>query len=344
MRLRYYRVELPLEHVFTIARDSRTTQVSVIVELEDGGLRGYGEATENRYYGVTSEAIIEMLEHCREVIESPNDWQPYELWDRLYLRLSEHRFILAAIDSAAHDLYGKQSKRRTFETLGLTWNDVPCSSYTIGIDSIERMIEKLIARRDWPIFKIKLGTDHDVEIVKRLREHTEAIFRIDANCGWTASETIDNSVAMKELGVEFIEQPLPANASIEDQRKVFQESLLPIVADESCLIESDVRPCSILFHGINVKLSKCGGVTPAIRMLRNARELGLKTMIGCMVESTVGISAAAQLLPLLDYADLDGAELLAADIAEGIAVRNGRVVPQSCHGNGVTLPDQLVTI
>ena len=188
----------------------------------------------------------------------------------------------------------------------------------------------------WPVYKIKLGTDHDLEIVRELRRHTDAVFRVDANCGWTADEAIANSEAMKDLGVEFIEQPLPAE-QWREMGRVFGASALPVIADESCVVEEDVERCAGAFHGVNIKLVKCGGMTPARRMIARARELGLKTMVGCMTESTVGISAIAQLLPLLDYVDMDGALLLARDIAAGVAIDQGRCRYPSENGNGVRL-------
>ena len=188
----------------------------------------------------------------------------------------------------------------------------------------------------WPIYKIKLGTKNDIEIVTELRKHTNAIFRIDANCGWTADETIENSYQLKELDVEFLEQPLSAD-DIDGAKKVFKNSALPIIADESCIIESDVEKCVGLFHGINVKLSKCGGLTPGKRMLEKAKTLGLKTMVGCMTESTVGISAIAHLLPLLDYVDMDGSLLLKEDIATGISIKDGVIIYSNLNGTGVSL-------
>lgn len=337
MNVRLHRVEIPLEHPFTIARGTKTCQRSLIVVLERDGACGYGEATEHAYYGVTLDSMAASVERCRPLIERYEFGDPGALWDLLRPTLANEMFVLSAIDAAAHDLFGKLVGRRTYDLLGLQWAEVPTSSYTVGIDSVERMIAKLGERPDWPAYKIKLGTDRDVEIVRRLRERTTAPFRVDANCGWTAEETIENSHVLKELRVEFLEQPLPADANPDDRRRVFEESALPILADESCLVESDVERCHGTFHGINVKLSKCGGLTPASRMLRRARDLDMKTMVGCMVESTVGISAAAQLLPLLDYADLDGATLLAGDVADGVAVDNGRVRLSERFGNGVEL-------
>jgi L-Ala-D/L-Glu epimerase len=159
---------------------------------------------------------------------------------------------------------------------------------------------------------------------------------VDANCAWTAEEAIRNSRGLKELGVEFIEQPLAAD-DWDGMRRVFAESALPVLADESCLIEEDVARCRGFFHGVNIKLSKCGGMTPARRMIAEARRLGLKVMIGCMTESTVGISAIAQFLPLLDYVDMDGAVLIAKDVASGVRLEKGRPVFPAENGNGVTL-------
>ena len=237
-------------------------------------------------------------------------------------KLGDHPFAQCALDEAAHDLWGKRQGKPLHQLWGLSTQTCPQSNFTIGIDKIDVMIEKLKEAPGWPIYKIKLGTPDDLEIVRRLRAETDAVFRVDANCGWTADQTIENSMQLEELGVEFIEQPLPAE-SWDQMQRVVHESALPIIADESCIVEADVEKCSGYFHGINIKLMKCGGLTPARRMIGQARELGLKVMVGCMTESTVGISAIAQLLPLLDYVDMDGAALLAQDIATGATVERG---------------------
>ena len=336
MNVRLHRFELPLQHTFTISRETTTVQESLVVELEQDGVRGYGESTSNGYYGFTIDSMSRSVERCRDFLAGYEFGDPAQLWELLRPILADDNFALSAIDLAAHDLFGKLKERPTYELLGLRWHDsIPCSSYTIGIADIAGMAAKLRERPDWPVYKIKLGTDNDVEIVRQLREATEAKFRVDANCGWTPEETIANSRDLAALDVEFIEQPLPAEADDDDHRRVFRESALPIVADESCQVESDVARCHGRFHGVNVKLCKCGGLTPGARMLREARELGMKTMIGCMVESSVGISAAAQLAPLLDYADLDGAELLAKDAAVGVKIDNGAIRLASTPGNGV---------
>lgn len=337
MKIQLYPVELPLEYEFTIARGSMTTQRSLIVALEHDGRIGYGESTENAYYGYTLNSMAQSIERWKPLVEDYHYASPAELWQLLYSHDHDDTFALSAVDLAAHDLFGKLAGQRTYEMLGLKWDDIVDSSYTIGIDIVEKMVSKLQENVGWSVYKIKLGAGHDVEIIRELRRHTTATFRVDANCGWSVNETIANSHVLKTLGVEFIEQPLPADASAADQQRVYAESALPVIADENCLVESDVAKCHEQFHGINVKLCKCGGLTPAVRMLQKARSLGMKTMIGCMVESSVGISAAAQLLPLLDYADLDGANLLADEPASGVTVNNGRIAQPNEFGTGVSL-------
>ncbi len=336
MKLLTHVFELPLRHAFTISRDSTSIQPTLIVELSDGKHQGYGEATSNAYYGMTLENMQQALETVRPIVESIDRIEPASLWDEVAPRLQDCSFALCALDEAAHDLWGKQQGAPVYRLWGLDDTRMPLSNFTIGIDTIEVMVEKLREVPDWPIYKIKLGTEHDLDILCELRKHTDAVFRVDANCGWTADETIENSPKLKSLGVEFIEQPLPAE-DWDGYRRVYQQSVLPIIADESCIAESDVAACQGYFHGVNIKLVKCGGLTPARRMIREARELGMKVMVGCMTESTVGISAIAQLLPLLDYVDMDGAALLAKDIATGVVVDRGRCQFPDVDGNGVRL-------
>jgi L-alanine-DL-glutamate epimerase-like enolase superfamily enzyme len=348
MRLTLHAFDLPLAHTFTISRESIISQPTLVVELESGGIRGYGEATSNAYYGFTIERMARDIDQVRPALLAASPDDPESLWTALHPILKEDPFAQCAIDQAAWDLCGKLRGLRTYEVWGLTADSVPASDYTIGIDAIDVMVAKLKEFDGWPIYKIKLGTDRDLDIVRELRRHTSAIFRVDANCGWTADQTIANAAVLKELGVEFIEQPLPAavpasggrrppEGVLADMQRVYRESALPIIADESCIVESDVDRCAGYFHGINIKLVKCGGLTPARRMINRAAQLGLKIMCGCMTESTVGISAIAQLLPLLDYVDMDGAVLLAKDIASGVKLLHGMCHYADEKGNGVTL-------
>lgn len=364
MQLRIHQFDLPLKHRFTIARGSATVQPTLIVELVDGEQHGYGEATVNPYYGATYDAMIGTLESVRAHLESRSMSDPVILWADIAPQLADCRFALCALDEAAHDLWGKQLGAPVYRLWGLSTDSIPPSNFTIGIDSIDCMVEKLLEMPGWPIYKIKLGvgkvssvgglseTDAasrisassasetpptgDVEIVRELRRHTDAVFRVDANCGWTVEETLRNAPELAALGVEFIEQPLPAD-DWDGHRRLFEESPLPIIADESCVGESDVERCHGHFHGINIKLTKCGGLTPARRMIERARALGLQVMVGCMTESSVGISAIAQLLPLLDYVDMDGAALLARDVATGVRLDHGRCVFAEENGTGARL-------
>lgn len=336
MQLILHPFDLLLRHTFTIAHDSRDVQPTLIVELRDGGLSGFGEATTNNYYGITLESMTEALEGARQLIERYEWGTPEDLWQRAHPFLKDNPFAQCALDVAAHDLFAKRSELPLYRQWGLSTDRIPATNYTIGIDTVDKMVEKL-KEFPWPLYKIKLGTDHDLEIVRELRKHTTAAFRIDANCAWTADEAIANSGPLKELGVEFIEQPLPA-AEAAGMRKVFEHSVLPVIADESCITEGDVAGCRGLFHGINIKLTKCGGLTPARRMIREARLLGLKTMVGCMTESSIGIAAIAQLLPLLDYVDMDGNLLIANDPAAGVEFdAEGRFIYRGLPGTGAAL-------
>ncbi len=292
IELKLHRFDLPLKHTFTIARGSREVQPTLIVELTDGTLRGFGEATTNPYYDVTYESLTDALNSVRD---SLRDWAVddparlhetlTEAWRRTHLPNVPWTKPPGICGANARELH-------CIRLWGLDPSANPVSNFTIGIDDVDVMIAKLQEVPDWPIYKIKLGTAHDIDIVRRLRECTTAVFRVDANCGWTAEETIANAVELKDLGVQFIEQPLPADDRAGAAR-VFAESVLPIIADESCIVESDVDRCAGHFHGINIKLMKCGGLTPARRMIDRARQLELQVMVGCMTESTVGISAIA---------------------------------------------------
>ncbi len=345
MKLTLHKFQLPTRHPFRISRGTTTVQSTMIVELSQDGISGYGEAPECSYYGANIERIERMLEGARGVIEAAVLDDPIDFWTAMepILRGDEAAglptpatFPLSALDAAAHDLWGKRQGAPVWKLWGENLDRLPPSDYTIGIDSIEVMVEKLNEFAGFPVYKIKLGTDDDVAIIRRLREQTDATFRVDANCAWDVEQTIENAAALKDLGVEFIEQPLPPDRW-DDMRRLFRESVLPIVADESCQVEADVQRCANHFHGINIKLPKCGGLTPGRRMIARARQLGLTVMVGCFTETSVGISTIAQLLPQLDYVDMDGALLLARDVASGVTIDRGRVIYPNENGCGVTL-------
>ncbi|GAB3176312.1 dipeptide epimerase [Telluribacter humicola] len=338
MQLFFHTFDLQLKHTFTIAHDSRDVQPTLIVELREGPFSGFGEATSNKYYGITIQSMIEALEKIRPVIESYSWGTPEELWEKVHPYLRDNPFAQCALDEAAHDLFAKRQGMKLYESWGLQPDHNPITDYTIGIDSVDKMVAKM-QEMPWPLYKIKLGTDDDLHIVRELRRHTLATFRVDANCAWTAEQTVRYSHELKELGVEFIEQPLPA-ADIEGMKQVYTESALPVIADESCIVESDVVRCEGLFHGVNVKLTKCGGLTPARRMIAQAKALGMQTMVGCMNESSVGISAIAHLLPQLDYVDMDGTLLIGNDPAQGVTFDYGRIIYADENGTGARLTAQ----
>ncbi len=335
MQLQLKTFSLELAHTFSISRESHDFQDTLIVCLQLKGETGYGEATANPYYGITTVSMIAEIEKIREELAAYNFSTP-EIFHEFLVQKGLSNFAICALDLAAHDLYGKLQRLPLYRIWKTKVDQYPITNYTIGIDTIPKMISK-IKEKPWPIYKIKLGTDEDVAIVKALRKHTTAVFRVDANCAWTAEETVQNAHKLKELGVEFIEQPLAAD-NWDGMKKVMQQSVLPIIADESCIIEDDVETCASFFHGINIKLTKCGGLTPALRMIRKGKALRLKIMVGCMTESTVGISAIGQLLPQLDYVDMDGAMLLKKDIAQGISITaDGQVIFPNTSGSGIHL-------
>tara|TARA_R110002074_G_scaffold257269_1_gene429702 strand:- start:11106 stop:12116 length:1011 start_codon:yes stop_codon:yes gene_type:complete len=335
MQVHLKKYTLPLKHTFSISRESHDFQDTMIASLTLNGQTGFGEATSNPYYKITVENMMGEIGAISKEIEKLEFTTP-EVFHAFLVSKGLSNFAICALDLAAHDLFGKLLGKPLYEIWGTSIENYPMTNYTIGIASIDVMLAKM-QEMPWPIYKIKLGTADDVAIVRELRNHTNAIFRIDANCAWTAQETIFNAPLLKELGVEFLEQPLKAD-DWSGMEEVMHHSVLPVMADESCILESDVEKCALHFSGINIKLTKCGGLTPALRMIKKGKELGLKVMVGCMTESTVGISAIAQLLPQLDYVDMDGALLLKSDIARGVHIEpNGKVIFPKLAGTGVQL-------
>ncbi len=335
MKLNFHKYTLALKETFRISHNARDFQETLIVSISEGNFTGYGEAAATSYYGVSIDGMIAAIKNAEGILEENIHLSPEEIWELTNPILKENPFAQCALDIAIHDLHGKRNNKPLFKMWGLDLDNLPLSNYTIGLDSIEKMVSK-IQGFPWPIYKIKLGTQDDVEIIRELRKHTNSVFRVDANGAWNASETLENAIKLKELNVEFIEQPLPANDD-KEMVEVYKTSVLPIIADESCLAEKDVVKCSFIFHGVNIKLTKCGGLTPARRMIVEAKKLKLKVMAGCMTESSVGISAIAQVLPMLDYVDMDGALLLKNDIANGVKICNGKVEYPNRNGIGVEL-------
>lgn len=339
MRIKYRSYSLRFKHPFTISRGTKTHQPTLIVELEHFGIKGYGESPAISYYDIPVEKMIEDLEAKKNFLEKFSFTDPERFWHYCHHLFPKNPFLVCALDIAGWDLYGKMKRKKLNELWALDNSKNPSTDFTIGIDSIEVMVDK-IKETPWPIYKIKLGTEHDIEIITELRKHTSSVIRIDANAAWKAAEALEKIIAFTDLGVEFIEQPL-AKDDWEGMKFLFERSPLPLFADESCVAESDVEKCYRHFHGINIKLTKCSGITPARRMITKARELGMQVMAGSMNESTVGSAAVAHLLPLLDHVDMDGPLLLAEDVATGLLFDYGKVAVSDLPGLGITVIDSF---
>jgi L-alanine-DL-glutamate epimerase-like enolase superfamily enzyme len=335
MLIKYKPINLPFKHPFTISKGTKTHQPSLLVELEFFGVKGYGEAPAIKYYKITVEDMIADIESKKNFIEKFSFTDPERYWHYLHHLFPKNPFLVCALDIAGWDLFGKLKGKQLHNLWKLDISKNPLTDITIGIDTIEKMIDK-INERPWPVYKIKLGTTEDVDIIIALRKHTSSVFRIDANAAWQPKEALEKINVFKNLGVEFIEQPL-AKDDWEGMKFLYENSPLPLIADESCVTENDVEKCKGYFHGINIKLTKCSGITPALRMITRARELDMKVMVGCMNESSVGTAAIAQLLPLLDYVDMDGPLLLAEDVADGVKFDNGKIIYGDTTGTGVSV-------
>ena len=337
MIVKYYSVNSPFRHPFTISKGTKTHQPALIVELEHMGIKGYGEAPAIAYYKIPVEKMIEDLIAKKPYIEKFALTDPERYWHFLHHLFPANPFLVCALDMAGWDLFAKMRRKKCYELWGENITNVPLTDYTIGIDTKEKMVEK-IKEFPWPIYKIKLGTDQDVEIITELRKHTNSLFRIDANAAWKAEEALEKIIAFKDLNVELIEQPLDKE-DWEGMKFLFEKSPLPLFADESCVNENDVLKCHEHFHGINIKLTKCSGITPARRMIKHAKSLGMKVMLGTMNETSIGSAAIAQLATMVEYLDMDGPLLLAKDTAKSIDYLDGRIIYADSPGLGITTLD-----
>ena len=338
MQLQYKPFNLKFRHPFTISRGTKTHQPSLVVCLSHMGLTGWGEAPAITYYDITVEQMIADLQSKKTLVEKFAFTDPERYWHYLHHLFPKNPFLICALDIAGWDLYGKIKGLPLKEFWKTDQPLLPITDYTIGIDTIEKMVEKM-QEKPWPVYKIKLGTDKDIEIIEALRKHTDAVIRIDANSGWTTEEALKKIDAFKSMDIEFIEQPL-AKDNWDGMKVLFERSPIPLYADEACVSEHDVEKCHGHFHGINIKLTKCSGITPALRMIKHARELNMQVMVGSMNESTIGSAAIAHLMPLVDHVDADGPLLLEEDIAKGLTYHNdGRIDTSDRPGLGIMFTD-----
>jgi L-alanine-DL-glutamate epimerase-like enolase superfamily enzyme len=328
-------LDLRTRHPFIIARGGQSDYRTVWVRLVDqDGVEGWGEAAPARIYGETTETVLAALQAYAEHL--PDDpFQVEEIerqWTNL-LRLNPS--ARGALSAALHDLVGKKLGVPVYRLWGLDPAQAPRSTFTIGIDTAERIRQKVLEAEQYPILKIKLGSDRDLEILQTIREATDKELRVDANTGWTAAHAIRMLPVLEEYGVTVLEQPLPAE-DLEGLARVTRVSRIPVIADESCLVAADIPRLVGVVDGINIKLAKCGSLREALRMIAIARAHHMMVMVGCMIESSIAITAAAHFSPLVDIVDLDGAALLANDPFVGATIAGGQVRLPSGAGLGLS--------
>ena len=335
LKLRYFPYELQLRHTFTVSSFSRTVTPDVQVEVEFDGVTGYGEASMPPYLGQSVASVCSFLEKVD--LEQFSD--PFMLEDILsYVDgLSEgDSAAKAAIDIALHDLVGKLLGQPCWRLLGLDPEKAPSTTYTIGIDEPDVVREKTLeAAGRFNILKVKVGLDSDKQMIQTIRSVTSVPLAVDANQGWKdRSKALDEIFWLHERGVVMVEQPLPISR-LDDTAWLTERSPVPVFADESIQRLRDIEPIKGAFSGINIKLMKCTGMREALKMIHAARALGMKTMLGCMTETSCAVTAAAQLSPLVDFADLDGNLLISNDRFEGVKVLDGRLSLPSLPGLGL---------
>jgi L-alanine-DL-glutamate epimerase-like enolase superfamily enzyme len=337
MRLWHQTIELKPTHPFVIARGGYAHHRNVIVRVtDDDGLEGLGEAAPNRYYGESVATVIAALGQFKPIIERADAMALESTEAHLGRVLRGNASAKSAVSSALHDLVGKRLGLPTHRLWGLDPSAAPQSSFTIAIAENSELEGRVVEAREYPILKIKLGTDRDMEIVRIVRNAApEKRLRVDANAAWTAKHAVRMSEFLADQGVEMLEQPVPAN-DIEGLRFVRKRSRLPVFADESCLVATDIARLAGAVDGINIKLAKCGSLREALRMVHTARALDMQVMAGCMIESSLGISAIAQISPLLDFADFDGAALLSSDPFRGTSIAGGAIRLSDGPGLGAT--------
>jgi L-Ala-D/L-Glu epimerase len=327
-------LDLHTRHPFLIARGGQAQHRTIWVRLrDDDGMEGWGEAAATTYYGETPETVLASL--AAYVPHLPADPLDLEAAERsLEAVLGGNPSARAALSSALHDLAGKRLAVPLWKLWGLNPAQAPLSTFTIGLDSPDKMRAKVLEAEQYPVLKVKLGTHRDGEILRAIRSATDKELRVDANAGWTRKQAIAMLPVLREFGVSVLEQPLPPH-DLEGLAAVTRASTIPVIADESCLVATDIpRLCGVV-DGINIKLAKCGSVREALRMIAVARAHGLMVMVGCMIESSVGITAAAHVTPLVDLADLDGAALLSDDPFHGATIDRGRIALPPEPGLGV---------
>jgi L-alanine-DL-glutamate epimerase-like enolase superfamily enzyme len=327
-------LDLHTRHPFLIARGGQAQHRTIWVRLRDqDGVEGWGEAAATSYYGETPETVLAALGAYVPCL--PDDPADLEEAERaLDDALGENPSARAALSTALHDLVGKRLGVPLWKLWGLNPARAPVSTFTIGLDTPEKMRAKVVEAERYPILKVKLGTHRDGEILRAIRSVTEKELRVDANAGWTRKRAIAMLPVLQEFGVSVLEQPL-APHDLDGLAAVTRASTIPVIADESCLVATDIPRLVGAVDGINIKLAKCGSLREALRMVAVARAHGMIVMVGCMIETSIGITAAAHVAPLVDLVDLDGAALLSDDPFAGATIDAGRLALPGAPGLGV---------
>lgn len=335
LQLKYQSYDLPFEYPFAISKGLKTHQPTLILSLSLGRMIGYGETTSIGYYNADVDEMIVLLEKNRLTLERYALNGPERFWHFLHHLFPGQNFLISALDMAGWDLYAQLNRRPLYSLIGLQWKNIPLTDYTIGLSTPEEITERVNTKPS-PIYKLKVGSENDLPSLEALRKATDAVIRIDANEAWTIEQLAKILPLLEEMKVELIEQPLDRN-DIEGMKKLKTLTRIPIIADEACREEKDAEPCLELYDGINIKLSKCGGITPALNMIKAARKAKKRIMLGGMCETIVGATALAHLLPLANYADIDGPLLLAENIGKGLTYDNGLISVPMVPGMGVSL-------
>ncbi|MBN2012859.1 dipeptide epimerase [candidate division KSB1 bacterium] len=334
--LEYKIRQLDLVHTWTIARNSSDVKNNVFVKFEKDGVIGIGEAAPNVRYNETPESTAETIQKAIPLFEKTNPWHYVDLGYAIQDIVEEQTAAKCALDIALIDWITKKLNIPLYKFLGLDKTKTPLTTFSIGIDKPEIMQQKIKEAEKYPILKIKVGKENDREILEAVREVTDKPLRVDANEGWKIKEeALEKIKWLETMNVEFIEQPMPSTM-LEETRWLRDRVNIPIIADEAVKSASDIPKLAYAYDGINIKLMKSGGIQEALRMIWMARSLGMKIMLGCMIESSVAISAAAHLSPLVDYADLDGNLLIANDPFKGSTVEKGKVILPDGPGLGIT--------
>ncbi|MDQ3997410.1 MAG: dipeptide epimerase [Gemmatimonadota bacterium] len=342
MRLSHEIITVHTKHRFVIARGGSSEYRVVRVTVTDGdGAQGWGEAAPNRFYGESVQTVEAALARFAPLLESADAWALEDAEAAMNGALGRNGSAKSAVSAALHDLAAKRLGVPLYRLWGLDPSKAPRSSFTIAIAASAAELEQRVAEAaEYPVLKIKLGTDRDAEIVRTVRGAApNKTLRVDANAAWTPKQALRMIDVLVDHGVEFVEQPVPAH-DVDGLRHVCERSKLPVIADESCVTAADIPRLIGAVDGINIKLSKCGGLREALRMIAAARAHGLLVMAGCMIETSLGVTAAAHLAPLLDFADLDGAALLRDDPYDGATIDGGIIRIPDRPGLGVRTRDE----